>query len=407
VSPVRIGVGERRARLGQRHFLTPASKVDDAIEVAHGLVAVHATDPASVFLAFWARMGDGDATVKALESALYDERRMVRMLGMRRTMFVVPVELVSLVHAAASRDIAVRERKVLVRLLEQGGVTAAGAAWLVPVERATVRALTERGEALAGELSTDVPELGIQILHDEGKKYEGRIGVSTRVLFVLAIDGHIARGRPRGSWTSSQHRWAPISAWLPNGIEELPTADAQVELARRWLAAYGPATLNDLKWWTGWTMGQTRNAVASLDVAEVDLETAEPGGPTAPGIVMADDLEPVGVPSAREPWVALLPALDTTPMAWSDREWYLGGHRAPLFDRSGNIGPTVWVDGRIVGGWAVRKSDGRVAVRLLEDVGSEAAAAIDAEAERLTDWLDGVRFTPRFPTPLQRELTGA
>jgi hypothetical protein len=76
-----------------------------------------------------------------------------------------------------------------------------------------------------------------------------------------------------------------------------------------------------------------------------------------------------------------------------------------LFDRSGNIGPTVWVDGRIVGGWGQRTPDGDLVVRLLEDIGAEADAAVEEEAARLADWLGGVRVTPRFQTPLQRELT--
>ena len=362
-----------------------------------------------MFLEFRARMTHGSASVKTIEDALYEERTIVRVLGMRRTLFVVPTELVALVHAAASREIAVRERKRTVQLLEQGGVTDDGAAWLPPVERATLAAITARGEALAGELSADVPELGLQIAVNQDKRWAGTIGVSTRVLFMLALDGHLARGRPRGSWISTQHRWAPIAAWLPSGLEELPTAAAQVELARRWLSVFGPATVGDLKWWMGWTMGQTRKALAGLDVVEVELETGAASGvaggaTTMPGVVLADDVEPSEFLEPAEPWVALLPALDSTPMGWTERDWYLGGHRAPLFDRSGNIGPTVWVDGRIVGGWAQRRSDGGVTVRLLEDVGSEAAAAIDAEAERLGDWLGGVRFTPRFPTPLQREL---
>jgi hypothetical protein len=58
----------------------------------------------------------------------------------------------------------------------------------------------------------------------------------------------------------------------------------------------------------------------------------------------------------------------------------------------------------VVGGWAVRP-DGSVASRLLEDVGREATTAIDAAAGRLEGWLDGTRFTPRFRTPLERELS--
>ena len=44
-------------------------------------------------------------------------------------------------------------------------------------------------------------------------------------------------------------------------------------------------------------------------------------------------------------------------------------------------------------------------VRLLEDVGTEAESAVEAEAARLTDWLTPVRVTPRFRTPLERELS--
>ncbi len=67
--------------------------------------------------------------------------------------------------------------------------------------------------------------------------------VGTRVLFLLGADGRIIRGRPRGSWTSSQYRWWPIDSWLPDGIPEWPAEAARVELARRWLATFGPATV--------------------------------------------------------------------------------------------------------------------------------------------------------------------
>jgi hypothetical protein len=214
------------------------------------------------------------------------------------------------------------------------------------------------------------------------------------VLVLLAAGGHIARGRPLGSWTSTLYRWAPMATWLPRGIAELTTDDAAAELVRRWLATYGPGTVADLKWWTGWTMGLLKRALARVETAEVALD----GGGT--GLVLAGDDEPVAAPA---PSAALLPALDPTAMAWKEREWYLGEHRDALFDRSGNIGPTAWWGGRIVGGWAQRK-DGEVVVRLLEDAGAEAAAAIEAESQRVRAWLGDVRVTPRFRTPLEREL---
>ena len=91
-------------------------------------------------------------------------------------------------------------------------------------------------------------------------------------------------------------------------------------------------------------------------------------------------------------------------MGWKARSWYLDPEHVPaLFDRYGNIGPTVWADGRIVGGWG-QEPDGAVAYRLLTDVGGEAQRAVAAAAADLTAWLAGVVVTPRFPTPIDKEL---
>ena len=103
--------------------------------------------------------------------------------------------------------------------------------------------------------------------------------------------------------------------------------------------------------------------------------------------------------------IALLPSLDPTTMGWQQRAWYLGDHGKAVFDTNGNAGPTIWVDGRIAGGWAVRAT-GEVVTRLLEDVGRTATRAIDAEAATLTAWFGAVSAVPRFPTPLYRELVG-
>ena len=388
----RIGVDERRARLVRRHHLGAADRAPDVPTLAGDLVGLHASDPVSIYLAAVARI-EG-LTVADVERALYEERSVLRMLGMRRTMFVVPTELVPVVQAACTRAIAVAERRRLVQLVEQGGVAEDGARWLDEANEATMRALAARGEAFASELSADVPALRARIRLAEGKAYASDSNLTTFVLFRLAADGRIARGRPRGTWISSQHRWAPTEWWFPDGLPDLPTAEARVELVRRWLRAYGPATVDDVRWWTGWGQRDTRAALAGLTTAEVDLDGA-------PGVVLSDDVDP-------EPGVApvavLLPALDPTVMGWRSRDWYLGAHRAALFDRNGNAGPTVWWDGRVVGGWAVRP-DGTVAHRLLEDAGAEAATAVDEAGADLERWLDGTRFTPRFRTPLERELS--
>ena len=386
-----MDVEERRARLAVRHRLAPSTRATSAVEVARDLVGLHASDPASMFLGASARMHVADT--RAVEQALYDDRALVRMLGMRRTMFVEPLDLAPVVHAACTRALAAQQRTRLVGLLEGAGITTTGDRWLDGVAAATLRAIAARGEATAVELGRDVPELREQIPYGEGKKWAGTQGVSTRVLFLLATEGRVVRSRPLGAWTSSQYRWALMEAYV-SGIDDLPTGLARLELARRWLTAFAPATPADLKWWTGWTGGQVKQVLAEVGATEVDLAGAT-------GAVLPDDLAPVTRP---EPWLALLPALDSTVMGWTQRDWFLGEHRAALFDRSGNAGPTVWWNGHIVGGWAQR-ADGEVAFRLLEDVGGDVTAAVAAAAGGLGAWLGDVRVTPRFRTPLERELS--
>ena len=383
---------ERRARLGIRHRLAAATRAFEVRDVADSLVALHSTDPASVFLSANARMDD--ATVAGIEKALYVDRTLVRILGMRRTLFVVPVELVPIVHAACTRAIAATQRRRYAALIEEGGIADDGGAWLDRVGDATMAALERRGEAFGAELSADVPELRSQLSYGEGKKWAGTTSMTTWVLTLLAADERIVRGRPRGSWLSSQYSWSPAPSWHSDD-GPLDTAAAQAELARRWLATFGPGRLADVAWWTGWTKTATRAALTAVNAVEVDL-----AGDT--GYVLPEDVEPQSTPP--EPWVALLPALDPTAMGWTDRAFY-GGEDKVLYDRSGNIAPTVWADGRVIGCW-VQREDGEIAIRLLVDAGRETAAAVDDAAGRLGKWLGTARVKSRFRTPVERELLG-
>lgn len=388
-----MGIAERRARLGRRHLLAGAARAAKVEQVAEGMVALHGTDPSTVYLSIWARMAGGD--VATVERALYDDRSLVRLLGMRRTVFVLPVEIAPIVLAACSRGVAARERRTLLAWLRESKVAPDVEAWLAKAEQVALDALTARGEATAAELTGDDPRLCTELVVASGKAYEGKVRVGSRVLVLLAAEGHAVRGRPLGSWTSTQFRWSTWERWCATGLPELSIEDASTALARAWLARFGPATTEDLRWWAGWTATQTKRALSGLTLAEVDLDGT-------PGVVLADDLDPE---PPVEPWVALLPALDPTPMGWTRREFYLGEHGPQLFDLTGNVSPTVWWDGRIVGGWAQCK-DGTVVYRLLEDVGSDAVAAIDRAAEELVARLGSVRLTARArrASPVEREL---
>jgi hypothetical protein len=391
-----IDSAERRRRIGARHFLAANARASDPVDVAEALVGIHATDPASVYLGLRARTEE--LTRERLGALLYEDRRLLKVLGMRRTMFVVPPPLAGVIQAAVTTELGAAQRKRLLGMVERAGIATDPATWLAQVEDETVAMLEALGEATAAHLTKLVAGLREQIPFGAGKTWQGTVGVSTRLLFLLATEGRIIRGRPKGTWLSSLYRWVPMERWVEGGLEPWPSERARAELARRWLAAFGPGTRRDLQWWTGWTVAKTKAALRDVGAIEVSIEDGD-SRPT-PGFALPGDLERTAEPGS---WVALLPALDTTTMAWAERAFYLGDHAKLLFDTNGNAGPTIWVDGRVVGLWAQRASC-EVVIRLLEDVGREQRRAIEAEAAALTGWLGKDRVLPRFPNPVFQEL---
>ncbi|HEY5856833.1 MAG TPA: winged helix DNA-binding domain-containing protein [Aldersonia sp.] len=390
---MRITDEQRRRRLAHRH-LVGAGTATTPEQVVDAVLALHATDPASVYLSVLARAES--ATIDDVAAAMYSRRSLVRVLAMRRTLFVVPHDLAPIVHAGASLAVGRTQRtrllKQLATLPTEPPVTDPER-WLTALEVQVEAALRRLGTATGADLSSAVPGLRTAFLPTTDKAYDVRRNVTTQVLTTLSALGRIVRVETSGGWTSRRHTWAPIERWWPDGIPEWSEADARAELARCWLAVFGPATFDDLQWWTGWNKTQTRAALTAVGPVAVDLDAGA-------GIMLAD----TDIPGSSEPaGAALLPALDPTPMGFKHRDWILGAHRSALFDTFGNIGPTMWWDGRIVGGWAVRR-DGTIATQLFEDL--PARDEFDRVAARLERALDGAAVVPTFPTPVERKLRG-
>jgi len=380
---------ERRARLGALHFLQMDGV--DPVEVTTALVSLHSSDPATVFLSLRARVPGFET--RDLERALYEDRSLVRILGMRRTMWVVNADMGPVIHHSSTAALVGGEQRRLWKIVEEAGLASDGRSWVAETSRATLEALQELGSATAIELRREVPQLKEQVtVYKKDGGIAGTMGMSTRILFLLATEGRILRGRPRGTWLSSQYEWATYEHWLGHARPELDPFQAQQKTLGSWLSRFGPATEVDAKWWTGWPVTLVRKVLDTIGPEPV--ATSEGTGYLAP-----DDPGPPAV----EPWVAFLPGLDPTVMGWKQRDWYVGGHAGAVFDRNGNAGPTIMIDGRVAGVWAQRP-DGRVVWELLEKGLSGRQEQIEEKAEELQVWLSGHVVTPRFRTPLEKEL---
>ncbi len=388
----RIDGAERRARLAVRHRHVAAARTDDVVAITDGLVGLHSSDPVTVYLSAAARMAT--PALGAVDAALYEERSLLRHHAMRRTLWVFGHDTARAAHHGATVAVAAVQRRNLLRSLEASGI-GDPEAWLAAAGAEVVDLLTGAGPLTAREVGLRLPDLTRPVPVGSLTSPTPQ-PAHTRVLLVLGFQGRVLRARPTGTWINGQYRWAAARSWFPDGFDA-DGADpraAAAELARRWLWTFGPGTQADLQWWAGWTVAATKRALADVGAVAVELD----GGT---GYVLPDDVEP---PEPAPPSTALLPGLDPSTMGWKQRGFHLDPALVPLlFDRNGNGGPTAWVDGRTVGGWTQRK-DGTIALRLLTDVGAEAAAALHTQADELEKLLGPVRFTTRFPVPLQAQL---
>jgi uncharacterized protein YcaQ len=395
------------AYLAHKQHLLPASSPQDVVQVTRDIVALHATSATSPYLSLWARMPDFRREM--LKDALYEQRELVKVLCMRVTLHIVPGDEASLFLQAYKNYI---EKRTPPRFRGGGLLAHAGLcaeeeadALLIDLHRRVLDILAERGVATTQEIAEAVPELQAKIRHDVGKPYEGEFSIGTRLIGDMCAQGLLVRTRVRGSWRSNLYEYAPLADWLPaTDLASVTPPEARTWLVRRYLVAFGPASLDDVQWWTGFSKTDTRKALKALapEIAEVAIE-----GLDGPHLVLAADAERMAdfsVPD--EPFVCLLPSLDPYIMGYRDRRRFLADeHRPKLFDRAGNSVPTVWLNGRVVGSWG-HQEDGCVQLRLLEETAAEEQALLEDEAARLEEFLGDEPLRAGFLTPSFDQLAG-
>ncbi|MGB6004695.1 MAG: winged helix DNA-binding domain-containing protein [Ornithinimicrobium sp.] len=425
----------RRRLLGARHLLTPSTRTDDVEAITASVVALHSTDPVSVYLSVLARMRNPD--LNAVAEALYARRSLIRHHAMRRTLWVATPDVVSVIHRACTMKIADAERRKTEAFLATSGITDPGP-WLADASEQVCRVLAEHGPISAREIGKRLPDVARPLAMAQGKTYAGTQGAHSRVVTGLGFEGVAVRTRPSGSWINGQYAWARMQDWAPDlytsllgdarldtdgqvsanagqerakagmghaGQENVSRRQAQAELARLWLSRFGPGTERDLSWWAGWTLGDTRAALAACGAERVETQTGS-------AWAVPDDVDVQGAgkrgvtvtgESDDEPWVALLPGLDPSVMGWKERGFYLAPGGETAWDNYGNAGPTVWVDGQVVGAWGQTRS-GEIRLRSFVDLPADRRRQIEDRAAQVAEWLGATRISWRFPGAINAEL---
>lgn len=386
--PLRIvSNDERRARLAIRHALV--EHVSDPVAAASAVACFHATEPTSIYLSAWARSGVNRA---GIDQALYHDRSIVRQLAMRRTVFAFPRDLLPAVRGSAAARVAAQQAALLARSVVAGGIARDGIAWVEQTCSAVI-GLLRAGPSTTTQLRARLPALE-ERLPPPGQPKATPVPVAAQVMTVLAAGGGVVRGMNNGGWKVSRPRWTLTESWLGGPVEALTEAAGYAELVDRWLWAFGPGTEDDVVWWLGATKGAVRRALADVGAVAVQLENGSSAW------LHRDDVAEVSEAGA---WAALLPILDPTTMGWRCRDFYVDKRIANLvYDRAGNGMATMWVNGRIVGGWTQDES-GKVVLMPVVPLQQSDLAALRQKARELTAWLDGDVIRSTIQPPLKRD----
>lgn len=350
-----------RTHLRRQHLLQRSTMdVRDMLSAVAGLQAQEVKDP---YLALWSRLNGFQHD--HLGTMLQD-RSAVRASLMRGTIHLVTAQDY-LTFFPATYQLHVR------------AVYSVSSARLVPGEHHAAIA------AQARELLDEQPLTAAQIgnaLKDSWPDYEpGSLGQVVRFLLPLV------QVPPRGVWgsgISSRPAWTMPHNWLGTDVPE--EVGQPHELVRRYLRAFGPASLPDITMWSGVT--GLKDALAGLSDELVTYHNA--AGATLYDLAGLDIID-ADVPAP----VRFLPGFDNALLGHKDRSRIISDeHRAIIGTPNGMFASTFLVDGFVAGVWRVR--DGHIELAAFGSLSRQDREAVEHEAEHLAPFWTGELLPGRW-----------
>jgi hypothetical protein len=339
-----------------KQHLTGNSKTDDIVQIVKDVGGLHATIPKTPYLSLFSRAKN--FTRKQLDEELYEKRNLGKIRCVRKTVYVLPKEMLSIAYSAT---------KMMVELASEH---------------------YSRYLGVTQKEYTKLSQLILQLLKGRGmtakeikKELMTDLNVSA-VLNLMCDQGLLIRGNPRSGWKSNLHTYYLFHDYFPDVNLNEPSEDRAVALlVQYYLGSFGPVTENDITWWTGLNKTAIQGALKKLgeQIVLVNIDGFKGGF----FILQSDMALKKAAPKNRV--VNLLPALDSYIMGYKERERFLSyQHYDKVFDRSGNATSTILLDGKVVGVWDFT-ADKKPFVKILlfEQVENSVLTEIYSKAQKI------------------------
>ena len=358
-----------------RQGLAPSAAAVPIVDVVRASGGIQAQVMSAAEMAIWTRRR---ATSRAdIQKALWERRDIVRTSAMRLTLHVIPADDLP-IYISAIKDTATA---TLRRWHARVGATPRHVDALVD----TVVASLDSGEPMTQQ------ELIARAKKKAGAGMRAWLDHAWSAVRPAVIEGLIVYGPPRGSAAT----FVRTDKWLGRQ-KTIDGETARVELLRRFLAAFGPATPHDFAKWSGLKTSEARRLIGAAGDA---LALVSVDG--APGWILREDLAALDRSRLDHDAVRLLGAFDSFLLAHATKEQLVA---PPFYKRvyrpQGWISPVVLRGATIVGVW-FSETIGRQASIRVDLFGRGSATlrrAIEREAEAIGAFLGTpcqVRFSAR------------
>jgi hypothetical protein len=357
-------------RLAHHHLTTRAPK-KDLTRVVGDIGGVQAQVMSAAELQVGVRV---DCKTEDVRTALWKDKSLVKTWLMRGTLHLVPAEDLPL-YTAAMRTRWIRTLNAWLKFVQL-------------TEPEFVSILGSIGDSLDGSPMTR-EELIAKVGHGRSAHIRDVLKSGWGgMLKPVARRGLLCFGPNRGQSVT----FVRPELWLDSWNELNPDL-ALVEVARRYLRAYGPATKADFaRWWGAWPgVGKAAWAGLGDELVPVSIEGRRAD-------ILAGDVSKLEK-SSVDSSVRLLPAFDPYLMGYTSRDHlFEAAYRSRVSRTAGWISPVVLVDGRVVATWAhsITKETLRIAVEPFRRLPPKARPEIRLRAEELAGTLGVARADVTF-----------
>ncbi|MBM4401088.1 MAG: winged helix DNA-binding domain-containing protein, partial [Crenarchaeota archaeon] len=278
----------------RKQHLTDDSKSNNIAQVVEDLIGLHATGPTTPYLSLLARTRNFQK--EFLEEELYIKRTLGKIRCMRKTVHILPKEMIPVAFSATRKSVELASEKYSQYL----GVSREE---YESIARQILKVL--KGKAM------DTSEI------KQSLKTERNI---SPIVNLMCDQGLLIRGKPAKSWKSNIHSYHLFEDYFPSlNLNAIDEATAKELLIRNYISSFGPVTANDVAWWSGFLKGEVKQILKRLEDQITQLEVS---GLDKSFLMFDSDICSLEASRSRDT-VNLLPSLDPYLMGYKDRERYL------------------------------------------------------------------------------------